>query len=350
MVPTKQKPAFDPNAAAAPGSGIFGLPFGPEESRVVLLPVPFEATASYGGGASRAPSAILKASHQVDLFDSETGKPYESGIAMLPEPKWVKTLNAAAKRAAKPVIAAGGAHTKSLQKSAAVVDAAGARINDWVRAEVSKWLRAGKVVGVVGGDHSVPFGAIQAFADTTKGLGILHFDAHADLRMAFEGFEWSHASIFYNVCTRIPNVGKVVQVGVRDLGEQEMRMIHESKQRIVTYFAPDLFTRRFEGEPWARLADEIAGQLPENVYVSFDIDGLDPTLCPHTGTPVPGGLHFFEATAILAAVVRSGRRIVGFDLNEVAPGPRGNEWDANVGARMLYKIIGYTLRSQARRS
>lgn len=346
MKSQRKHAGFDPNAAAAPGSGIFGLPFGPGESNVVLLPVPFEATTSYGGGTAKGPAAILRASHQVDLYDSETGKPYEEGIAMLPEAAAVRRWNAEAKKLAAPVIRAGGATTKARRRAAERVNAIGERVNAFVRDATREWLALGKIVGIVGGDHSVPFGAIEAIAEQHPGVGILHFDAHADLREAYEGFTWSHASIFHNVHRRLRSVERIVQVGVRDLGEDEMSLIHGSEGRITTYFASDLFTRRFEGEHWARLADEIAAQLPKEVYVSFDVDGLDPTLCPHTGTPVPGGLHFHEATAILAAVVRSGRRIVGFDLSEVAPGPRGDEWDANVGARLLYKLAGYAILSQ----
>jgi agmatinase len=99
--------------------------------------------------------------------------------------------------------------------------------------------------------------------------------------------------------------------------------------------------------PWNRQVDEIVATLPQHVYLSFDIDGLDPVLCPHTGTPVPGGLSFAEATALIAGVVRSGRTIVGFDLTEVAPAPDGGEWDGNVGARLLYKMIGWMLKSQS---
>ena len=100
------------------------------------------------------------------------------------------------------------------------------------------------------------------------------------------------------------------------------------------------------GETWRQQVDRIVQELPQKVYLSWDIDGLDPTLCPHTGTPVPGGLSFHMATALVAGVVRSGRRIVGFDLVEVAPGPDGDEWDGNVGARLLYKMIGFTLLSR----
>jgi agmatinase len=103
-----------------------------------------------------------------------------------------------------------------------------------------------------------------------------------------------------------------------------------------------------EGESWGRLVGRIVAELPRDVYISFDIDGLDPALCPHTGTPVPGGLSFAEVSALLRAVVTSGRQILGFDLSEVAPdGPGGSEWDANVGARVLYKLIGFALLSRA---
>ena len=109
----------------------------------------------------------------------------------------------------------------------------------------------------------------------------------------------------------------------------------------------DLRRGLFDGESWGRLAGRIAADLPQEVYVSFDIDGLDPSLCPHTGTPVVGGLSFPEAVALLRTVAESGRRIVGFDLNEVAPDPTGrSEWDGNVGARLLYKEIGFALMSQ----
>ena len=115
---------------------------------------------------------------------------------------------------------------------------------------------------------------------------------------------------------------------------------------VIIHSDPELKRRGFDGEPWARQVDRIVQALPEQVYLSFDIDGLDPTLCPHTGTPVPGGLSFPEATALVAEVVRSRRRIIGMDLNEVAPGPEGDEWDGNVGARLLYKMIGFALKSR----
>ena len=318
---------FDPDAAAAPGSGIYGLPFTPEQARVIILPVPFEATTSYGGGTSAGPTAIFEASKQVDLFDHETGRPYEAGIAMLPIPRKIVSWNAKAKKL-------GRKHIKA-------VNAISTAVNEWVYAKAAGMLDDGKLVVTLGGDHSVPFGAMQACAEKYPGLGILHLDAHADLRDSYEGFTFSHASIFHNVMTKIPGVAKLVQVGVRDLGLAENRMIEQSNGRIVTFFDPDLARRKEAGVPFAKIADDIVRALPRDVYLSWDIDGLDPTLCPGTGTPVPGGLSWNEAIALLRAVLRAKKRIVGLDLCEVAPGD--SEWDANVGARLLYKMIGFAL-------
>jgi agmatinase len=152
----------------------------------------------------------------------------------------------------------------------------------------------------------------------------------------------------YNVARKLPAVARLVQVGIRDLGDAEAACIEGAGGRIVTHFDAHQKARRWEGETWARQCEQVAQDLPREVYLSFDIDGLDPALCPHTGTPVPGGLSFEQATYLIGAVVKAGKRIVGLDLNEVAPGPNGDEWDANVGARMLYKMIGWSLRSRAR--
>ena len=338
---------FDPNAAALSDSGVFGLPHTPEEARVVLLPVPWEATTSYGGGTSKGPAAILSASRQVDLFDLETGKPYAQGIAMVDEPSSIRRWNREAKRLAKPIIERGGElRSAKDRKALEQVNALSDKVNEWVYAETRRFLEQGKIVGTIGGDHAVPYGAIRAHAEKYPGMGILHLDAHADLRPAYEGFVWSHASIFHNVMTRLPSVAKLVQVGIRDMSSEEQDMIVDSRGRIIDFYDSELARRRFDGVPWNTQVDQIVSKLPEHVYLSFDIDGLDPTLCPNTGTPVPGGLSFPEAVALVSGVVRSGRRIVGFDLCEVAPDPRGGEWDGNVGARLLYKMIGWTLRSQ----
>lgn len=336
---------FDPNAAAAPGSGIFGLPYTEKESRLILLPVPWEATTSYRGGTSLGPSAILKASHQVDLFDLEVERPYQAGIHMRAESPDIQTLNEKAKAEAQKIIQAGGNSDKnpSLYRSLEKVNAWGEQLNHWVYSQSKQILDSGKLLGVVGGDHSVPLGAFQAIAERHSNFGILHFDAHSDTRCAYEGFTFSHASIMYNALERIPQITKLVQVGIRDVCEEEISYLQSRKGRVEVFFDRDLSARKFEGVFWGQIAGEIVSRLPNEVWVSFDIDGLDPRYCPNTGTPVPGGLDFQEACYLLAVLAKSGRKIIGFDLNEVAPGA-DNDWDANVGARVLYKLAAWTLR------
>jgi agmatinase len=332
---------FDP-AGPAVGGGIFGLPHGPEEARVIIVPVPWEPTTSYRKGTARGPAAVLEASRQVDLYDRETGKPYESGIAMLDPDEEIVAWNGEACALAQGVIDAGGAgDDPELAAATARTNELSRKLDARVERIADAWLAQGKLVGVLGGDHASPFGLIRAVARRHPGVGILHVDAHADLRVAYEGFERSHASIMFNVHELVPEVGRIVQVGIRDCSEQEAALAGSS-DRIVSFYDADLARRSMDGEPFARIAAEVVSALPDEVHVSFDIDGLDPSSCPATGTPVPGGLSFREAVTLLAAVTRSGRTIVGFDLDEVA----GAEWDAIVGARLLYKLIGFALMSR----
>ncbi|MDB4936847.1 MAG: Agmatinase [Labilithrix sp.] len=340
--------SFDPNAPAQPGSGVFGLPHTESEAAVVLVPVPWEATTSYGGGASDGPRAIREASAQVDLYDLDVEKPYAAGIFMLEEPEQIVTANGKGKALAAKIIEAGGAgDDPELAKALAKVNALSDEVNAWVKSETARLLDAGKIVGVVGGDHSVPFGALEALAATRPSFGVLHFDAHSDTRRAYEGFVHSHASIMFNVLERIPQVTKLVQVGIRDVCEQEIDYCKSQGARVRMFSDRELVRRRHAGEAFAKTAKEIVAALPDEVWVSFDIDGLDPRYCPHTGTPVMGGLDPAEVIAILRDLATSGKKIVGFDLNEVAPNQsdENDEWDGNVGARMLYKMIGFTLAS-----
>jgi agmatinase len=346
---------FDPNAAAMQDSGIFGLPHSPSEAAVHVLPVPFDATASYRKGAWRAPEAILRASRQVDLFDVATGRPYEAGICMLPTDERILALNREASELADGVIAAGGdiAGDARLTVDLDRVDAIGTELNGLVYASTRTMLDAERLPALVGGDHSTPFGAIRACAERFPGLGVLHFDAHADLRVEYEGFQWSHASIMDNVTRLIPGVGRLVQVGIRDFGEDEHERIANSRGKIRTLFDRDIANARFDGASLRAQAREHIALLPERVYVSFDVDGLDPALCPNTGTPVPGGLSWHEALMWLDELARSNKRVVGLDLNEVNPGAAGpdeDSWDAMVGARLLYRMIGTALTTRNPRS
>ena len=357
---------FDPNAAALEDSGIFGLPeVSPHteaDAKIVFVPVPWEATTSYRAGTAAGPLAIRDASHQVDLFDLDVVRPYEAGFYFLPETREefrsFQNMNEEARPLAEKIIEVGGnigtgPEAETLSKVLGRVNALSEQVNGLVLKETHRIFQAGKIPAIIGGDHSVPFGALQAAALKYPGFGILHFDAHADTRNAYEGFTWSHASIMRNVLERIPQVKKLVQVGIRDVCEEEVDYLFQNRQRMTTYYDRDLQRRKFEGVGWGVLCREIINELPNEVWISFDIDGLDPRFCPNTGTPVPGGLDFQEAVYLMQLLVRSGKKIIGFDLNEVAPargiqadGLLNDEWDANVGARLLYKMAALTLVSQ----
>lgn len=334
---------FDPNDATV-FDGIFGLPHTLRDAYVVLIPVPFDATTSYRKGAAEGPQTILEASWQVDLWDAETGDPWKEGIFMLDEPEMIVRLNDEARLLAAPIQNQEDEvlGSDSLER----INAIGEQVMTWVHDEVVSWLDQGKLVGIIGGDHASPLGAIMAIAERNPGLGILHIDAHADLRCAYQGFTHSHASVMHNVLSRVPEVQRITQVGLRDLCANEMQTIQTDK-RLRSFFDHDLARAQFEGKSYASLVEQIVQTLPDKVYVSFDIDGLDPSLCPGTGTPVPGGLFFHQASFLLGELVRSGRTIVGFDLCEVAPVEDSISIDGVVGARMLYKLIGWSLLSQS---
>ncbi|MBK9261794.1 MAG: agmatinase family protein [Polyangiaceae bacterium] len=342
--------SFDPNAPAAVDSGIYGLPFTESDATVVLVPVPWEVTTSYGGGTAHGPRAILEASRQVDLYDLDVEKPYLPGIFMLPEDERVGSWNEEGRKLASVIIDAGGVvDGPDAAAALARVNELSGKLNAFVHAETERLLRAGKIVGIVGGDHSVPLGAIEVVAQSRpNGIGVLHFDAHSDTRQAYEGFTFSHASIMHNVLERVANVKKLVQVGIRDVCEDEIEYCKSQGDRVSVFFDRTISRRKMMGESFASIAREMVAALPNDVWISFDIDGLDPRFCPHTGTPVPGGIDYAEAVFVMGEVVRAGKTIVGFDLNEVAPGPEGDEWDGNVGARLLYKLIGFTLASQGK--
>lgn len=339
---------INPNNQAT-GQGIYGLPYLEKESKVVYLSIPWEATTSYGQGTSLGPLAIFKASFQMDLFDLDFLDPYAVGLFMRPSPIKIKNWNKKAKQEAQKIIKnQDKKKNKSLLQSLTTVNELSDKLNQWVYEESCKIIKNNQIPIVVGGDHSTPFGAIRAYGQKYSNLGVLHFDAHSDTRQAYMGFLHSHASIMRNVLENIPSISKLVQVGIRDFCEEEFHYTQNNPQRCKVYFDQSLQRRKQGGESFLQIAQEIAASLPQEVYISIDIDGLDPKYCPHTGTPVPGGLDYQELITIVYAVYKSGRTIVGFDLVEVAPSQdkMKNEWDANVGMRLLYKLTAFTLASQ----
>lgn len=345
----KSTPKFDPTTTISSEFGIFGIPMSEQESRVTLVPVPWEVTTSYGRGASDGPRIIREASEQIDLFDFETGKAYEEGFFMREFPTELKEMNDKYKDMAQELIQLRtnmSEDTARMDKLVAEVNAACEKMTAWVYNQCKSVLKNKKLLGLVGGDHSTPWGAIQAVAEEHKGeFGVLHIDAHADLRKAYQGFTQSHASIMYNVMTADKRPQKLVQIGIRDFCEEEFDFI-QSRKDIRTFFDIELKRRMLAGESWAQICQDILKELPKKVYISFDIDGLDPAFCPSTGTPVPGGMSIDQIFYLFNEIHKSGRQIVAFDLNEVSTG--GNEeaeWDGNVGARVLYKLCGWLVKT-----
>lgn len=329
-----------------PDAGFLGADLPPEEAALVLIPVPWEATTSYGGGTSRAPEAIIRASHQLDLEDSFFDRPYRAGITFLPNDPLIQQLNDDAKPLAQEVIEA-LEHGSQAEQALSLVNRASEQVAETVYRHAREQLAAGRQVAVVGGDHSCPEGLIRALAEQEEEpFAILHFDAHFDLRHAYEGFERSHASIFHNVMESVPAVSKLVQVAIRDYSREEKNYTVRLAERSEVFYAAELFRRQAGGETLQSIARSIIETLPQRVYISFDIDALDPPYCPSTGTPVPGGLSYAEAGYILEQLADSGRTVIGFDLCEVSPADNGDEWDANVGARLLYKLCATLLRSR----
>lgn len=345
-------PEFDPSLTSSHENGIYGLPYSEHESKLILIPVPWEVTASYGGGSALGPEAILKASPQIDLYDFEFKTAYEQGIHMLEVSSQIKQQNADGRQQAKRIFEYieknGPELSDELLKAQDLINQQSVEIQKQLKNQCLSYLKKGKIPCVVGGDHSVPLGAIEAYSEHYEGdYGILHIDAHADLRVQYQGFKQSHASIMDNVLKLPKPPKRLVQVGIRDFCEEEYEAI-QSHSSISCFFDRENKKLTYRGLSWNYLCEKIVNELPQNVYISFDIDGLTPNLCPHTGTPVPGGVNFEEVVHLLSVLNNSGKNIIGFDLCEVAPDPTDseNEWDGNVGARVLYQLCGWTLSSQ----
>jgi agmatinase len=340
---------FDPAGVGIQGS-LFGLPFTPEVAEVVVIPVPWEVTVSYSAGTGKGPQAILDASPQLDFFVADIPEAWKLGVAMLPvSHEWRNTSDVNREKAAQYIewLEKGSPETLRDQFSLTPkeINQVSAKLNSWVKEQADGILKAGKLPVVLGGDHSSPLGLVQALGEKYDDFGILQIDAHADLRVAYEGFEHSHASIMYNAL-KVKQVSKLVQVGIRDYSQDEAAMVSGSKGRIEAFYDQEIKEKLYEGIYWKTICDEIVSCLPHNVYISFDIDALDPKLCPNTGTPVAGGLEFDQAMYLVKVLVQSGRKIIGFDLCEVAPGD--DEWDGNVGARVLYRLANLMGVSQGK--
>ncbi len=341
---------FNPNDLGNPNLNIFGLPFTEEDARLVILPIPWEVTVSYNAGTARAADHIFSASLQVDLFDPEMKDLWKQGFYMRPTDKKILTKSDFLRKEAElyiSYIAQGDivGDNKFMCKTLRDINEGSLFLNNWVYEQTKDILAKGKLVGLLGGDHSTPLGYFKAISEQYPDFGILQIDAHMDLRKAYEGFNYSHASIMYNALEEIPQIKKLVQVGIRDFCDEEFDYMSNSEGRVVSYFDKDIKEKLYEGEIWKNIVDDIVNQLPQHVFISFDIDGLNPKLCPHTGTPVHGGFEVQEIYYLFKKVMQSGRKIIGFDLNEI--GVSHDEWDENVGARILYKLCNILTASNA---
>lgn len=333
--------AFDPNGFAQ-GDEIFGLPFNFEESETIVLGVEWEATVSYRTGTSNGPDAILEASKQIDLFDAFLKDAWKDGIYY----QKLEDLQVASERTRQDVEKYLDLLERDVEAKKRIVlrdsiNQACADMVYLVEEKCTQILKKNKRLILLGGDHSTPLGYLKALNNQGLDFGILQIDAHADLRKAYEDLEYSHASIMYNAL-KLPSVKKLVQIGIRDFCEAEFQLAKDD-DRITTFYDRDLKKASYNGAHWADLCEEFINELPERVYISFDIDGLDPKLCPNTGTPVAGGFELEQIVYLFEQLAISGKKIIGMDLNEVSPGQ--DEWDASVGARLLYKMANIFSRN-----
>ncbi|MGD8779444.1 MAG: agmatinase family protein [Ignavibacteria bacterium] len=342
---------FDPNATSIINGNYFGFPFLSEEAELILISIPWDVTTSYGEGTAKGPRAILDASLQLDFYLFGINKPWEIGIGTLPVMDNIAEKNAKNRKFAKQIIdnleQGTNLDSKDLSDKLSAVNKECAALNLWLYKESNKWLNQHKIVGIVGGEHSVPLGLINALSEKEKNFGILQIDAHADLRKAYQGFDYSHASIMYNALKN-NNISKLVQVGIRDICPEEIDYI-KNDNRIVLYNDFSLHETLYGERSWLSICDEILLHLPDKVYISFDIDGLSPENCPNTGTPVPGGLSFNQAVTLIKSIAKE-KQIIGFDLCEVSPSlvnPHTN-FDGNVGARLLYLLSSFAYGSHHR--
>ncbi len=336
---------FDANSVGDVNANVFGLPFTTAESECVLIPVPWEVTVSYGGGTIDGPEQIFDASFQVDLYDPIVKDAWKLGISMDDIDDGLRAKSETYRPVAEMIIErqCNGEKSEEISEIKDVTKAC-EEMNAWVKKRSLHFLKQNKTVGLIGGDHSTPLGMMQALAEHVGEFAILQIDAHADLRIAYEGFEYSHASIMYNAL-KIEQVKKLVQVGIRDYCEGELDIINNSNGRVTTFFDRDIKYQEYQGATWHSICEKIVSELPQNIYLSFDIDGLDPKLCPGTGTPVAGGFETEQVLYLIEMVVKSGKTFVAFDINEVGG---EDEWNANVASRLLYRIANLVMKSQGK--
>ena len=317
-------------------TSIFGQVCSYSSSRLVLLGVPWEVTVSYTAGTASGPKWIQQASSQLDFFDPQNqNNPSKEGIYF----HYMSHLKSQNDQFRPLALKA-----QSLKEKQEVNQICAKMVQE-VEKQVKKILDDKKLFGLIGGDHSVSEGALREVGKRFKGdFGLLHFDAHADMRDCYQGFTHSHASVMHNILQFQYAPQTLVQVGVRDLCEEEFNKIQKDS-RIHCFFDYDIKNKLFKGVLWSDIVSDILNKLPEQVYISLDVDALSWEYAPHTGCPVPGGLSFDQVSYLIHQLADSGKKIIGFDVVETARPLSNNfgEWDGNVSARLIYKLCGAIL-------
>lgn len=337
--------AFDPNGVGNMSNNIFGLPFDVSESRLVFIPAPWDVTTSSQAGTADGPANILHHSFQIDLFDPLLPDAWKQGMAMEKVDPSIVRKNREIRKPARNIIdhleAGNSLHGNDpMQSELSRVNKACGDYMALIEKKCLQYLRNGQVPFIVGGEHSVSIGLIRALARRHDDFGILQIDAHADMRKTYQGFTHSHASVM-RLAAETKGVSNIVQVGVRELCGEELQFISRRNHVIKTFYGHDMHRRLFEGEPWSGICRDIIEMLPDKVYLTFDVDGLEPAWCPETGTPVPGGITFSQAVYLMEAVFHAGKHVVGADLVETGPG----KIDGIVSSRLLYRMAGMVIGS-----
>ncbi len=335
---------FDPSGYAVKNNNLVGLPFTKNDAKIVLLPIPWDVTASSAKGTVDGPECLLEASYQLDLYDWDYQNAWQFGIYMDDIHDNLKEMNGLYRSFSDQHISMLEAGLPADPHVVRQINEGCVDMNNWVYNRCDQLLNEDKMIGIIGGEHSVPFGFIKALSERYTSFGILQIDAHADLRRSYEHLEYSHASIMYNVSEQIQSVTKIIQVGVREICQDEIDYAHHSDGKVIIH---DMYSLRenitAKGLSYSDWVDRVIADLPDHVYISFDIDGLDPKLCPGTGTPVPDGFELHETFLLIKRIVDSGRKIIGFDLCEVGS---SSEWDGFVGAKVAYKLSNAMFASQ----
>ncbi|WP_372973550.1 agmatinase [Muriicola sp.] len=269
-----------------------------EKSKVVLIPVPYDGTSTWGKGADKGPDALLDASENMELYDIETGtEVYQQGVYVT-----------------EPV--------SELSSPEAMVKS--------VHRITKEYIKRNKFVTLIGGEHSISIGSIRAFNECFENLTVLHIDAHADLRESYGGTPYNHACAVYEASQQT----NLVQVGIRSMDAIEMTVMDTEK----TFFAHDMV----DDEYWMDKAIEL---LTDNVFITFDLDALDPSIMPSTGTPEPGGLLWYETLDFLKQVFEE-KNVVGFDIVELCPNDLDRSSDF-LAAKLYYKMLSYKFIDEA---